>query len=207
MAEQFTVRPLLLAILFFIVFGVVLITFGVIYLLFSPKRLDELIVEYNHRVDAWQNVHRQEFESFQFNLTLLDLQNSPAFPYTPQTSVNFELQTDLTPDKMYKDYFNWLHKYHPLKYTLEAGTLMGTLPMYINFSQTVDMELEYLRLNNITLPSTFKSKSTVMSYPLFVKLPFHDPTCQYGFYEDRKCYLVYVSCCYHYYCTILFTPK
>ena len=90
------IRPQFVATLFFMLLGISALLFGVIYLLFAPKRLDPRVVEYNRVVDSWTSTNRKEFESFTFNLTLLDVQNSPNFPYRPQNQQQFQLSPDTT---------------------------------------------------------------------------------------------------------------
>ena len=65
--------------------------------------------------------------------------------------------------------------------------------MVINFTQTVDMTMIYRYDGPETKKLVHEADQTVMSYPLFLKLPYRNPSCDYGFIDHGACYLVYVS--------------
>jgi len=157
------VRPLSLALLFFALLGCSLLVFGISYLLLSPKTKDPRVEEYNTRVDLWKSKYRQRMSKYRFNVTVLDIQRSKNFPFLPKHEQMFEMIQDETPDKLYKEYFYSLHKYEALKYTLDQDKLLGSVPLSINFTQTIDITITYEYTGDMTLGNHEKSDGETLS--------------------------------------------
>lgn len=67
------------------------------------------------------------------------------------------------PDKLYKEYFYSLHKYEALKYTLDQDKLLGSVPLSINFTQTIDITITYEYTGDMTLGNHEKSDGETLS--------------------------------------------
>ncbi len=87
-------RPLAVALSFFVILGCSLLIFGLTFLFLSPSNLDHRVEEYNQRVDEWQSKNRRQLSQYQFNLTVLNTQNSLDFPFLPKHEQVFGMVHD-----------------------------------------------------------------------------------------------------------------
>jgi hypothetical protein len=75
------IKPLALFLLFFMIIGGSLFAFGTVFLVISPPKLQEEIVQYNENVDEWNEQYRAQFNAFRFNLTRFDDQSAVLSSY------------------------------------------------------------------------------------------------------------------------------
>jgi competence protein ComGC len=96
MKNYYGVKPFTLSLFFFFFLGLVMLLFGILFLVLSPRVVDHRVKEYNRKVEMWTNEYRSEFQMYNFSMTVLDTQFNPDFPFLPYHKKNFALVEDTT---------------------------------------------------------------------------------------------------------------
>ncbi|KAL0491919.1 methionine tRS [Acrasis kona] len=177
-------KPLSLALVFFIVIGMTMTAFGVVFLVLSPPLLQPELVEYNSVVNLWNEKHMSHFSEFQFNLTRY-LGKDVQVPYV--------LDQDKTLDRIHYDGSQDVRRPDPLKYSLKRSAFYPNL-VAIDFSMVLELDITYGYYGEEVSIRTNDYDGTTVKYPVFLQIPMYrksDSDCAPGFPDGEECYYAY----------------